>query len=161
MADGEGKRAGRAPGDRGYGPQLQNGAGARLLATYMTALAQKHATFAEQIGRVRLALNGMADAREQFDMARRDVRRQWAPHPVPLADKMRIDQARQRSRDLIDSRAQQASVGLWHLRPPRNCPPGVRDWCGARFNQATLRLRMNLSIRACWIRCRPQRRRRR
>jgi hypothetical protein len=82
----------------------------------MTALTAKHATFAEQIGRVRLALNGMADAREQFDTARREARRQWAPHPVPLADKMRIDQARQRSRDLIDSRAGQASVGLWHLR---------------------------------------------
>jgi hypothetical protein len=116
MTEDEGKRVGRAAGDRGYGPQLQQGAGARMLATYMTALAAKHATFAEQIGRVRQALTGMADAREQFDMARRDARKQWAPHPVPLADRMKVDAAKARARDLIDSRASQASVGLWHLR---------------------------------------------
>jgi hypothetical protein len=97
MNEGEGKRAGRMTGDRGFGfGQLPRGDGARLLAVYTEALAEKHPQFAEQIASVRRALTGMADARAQFDAMRRDVRAQWTPHPTPLADRMKVDQAKAR-----------------------------------------------------------------
>lgn len=151
ITTGASKRSGRMEGSRGgYAGQLAGGAGVKTLTLWATALAKRHPQFATQFTALGQQLSDMVNARTSYEATRREARKQWAPHPVPLAERIKVGQARTHAQSLVHTRAQQAQTTVRDVRAVAEAAAAVHRPKVSRDERADARARLASLAPGAW-----------